>query len=233
MQVQHPFGVVTPTLDGDVLTVLAGADADFTPPQVHAILASRSVEGVRKALQRLSDEGIVTASRHGHAVLYRLNRQHVAADAVLALSRLRTTLIERISARIATWPTPPVAAVMFGSAATGQMRHDSDIDLFVVRSDTVAADEPGWTDQLRDLEASVTAWTGNDTRILEYAQHDLAVAEHDPVLDDIAAEGVMVFGEIPKRSGSQGGAQRTKDQAVRRSGTARPDGQSRTVRRRG
>jgi hypothetical protein len=49
------------------------------------------------------------------------------------------------------------------------MRPKSDIDLLVVRPDTVDADDPQWRTQLDGLASSVTAWTGNDTRILEFS----------------------------------------------------------------
>jgi len=58
---RHPFAVVTPTLDGDVLTRLAQAEAAFTPGQLQRILPGRSTEGIRKTLQRLTVQGVVDA----------------------------------------------------------------------------------------------------------------------------------------------------------------------------
>jgi hypothetical protein len=48
MQLSKPFATVTPTLDGDVLTVLATHDATFTTGQIQRILNGFSEEGIRK-----------------------------------------------------------------------------------------------------------------------------------------------------------------------------------------
>ncbi len=56
---------VTPTVERDVLQFLASAGASFTPPQVHALIGRHSVSGIRKALARLKDVGIVRAERVG------------------------------------------------------------------------------------------------------------------------------------------------------------------------
>jgi len=47
-------------------------------------------------------EGIVMADEHPCATFYLLNRDHVAADAVVALTRLRTTIIDRITDAVST-----------------------------------------------------------------------------------------------------------------------------------
>src|SRR5690554_1976209 len=67
MQVQRPLATITPTLDGDVLAVLVGTDVAFTPGQVARMVPSASVEGIRKVLKRLAEQGIVTVDRVGNA----------------------------------------------------------------------------------------------------------------------------------------------------------------------
>ena len=52
MDLSRPMRVVTPTLDGDVLVVLAGTDAPLTGRQVHTVLGRASETGVRMALER-------------------------------------------------------------------------------------------------------------------------------------------------------------------------------------
>jgi hypothetical protein len=43
-----------------------------------------SDEGVRRGLARLVDQGVVLADQHPHATLYLLNRNHVAANAIVS-----------------------------------------------------------------------------------------------------------------------------------------------------
>lgn len=193
MQLQSPLAVVTPTVDGDVLAVLARAEASFTPPQVQALLGRHSVAGVRKTLNRLVEQGIVEANRVGNAVNYHLNRDHLAAQSIVELANLRTILLDRIKEHVRAWSLPAQLVVLFGSAATGTMRTDSDIDLFVVRNDDTR-DFDTWQTQLGEIERVVSRWTGNDARVLEYSADDL---DHlnDPVVDDIRRDGIVISGD--------------------------------------
>ena len=185
MQVQHPLAVVTPTLDGDILTVLALSDARFTAGRIGKLMPTRSYNGIRKALNRLADQGTVDVEQVGTIYSYTLNREHVAAAPIVALANLRGTLLNRIRAQIASWPIQPVYACVFGSTMRGQMRPDSDIDIFVVRPDS--ADRPAWEQQTGELATRVTRWTGNDGRALQMAESEVrAGVGGEPVLDDIA-----------------------------------------------
>lgn len=195
MQLERPLRVVTPTVDGDVLLILARAEAEFTPPQVHHLLGEHSEAGVRKALQRLSEQGIVQCRRAGNAVLYALNRRHLAAGAVIELAQLRDTLLGRLRDRFESWSVKPRYAALFGSAATARMQTDSDIDIFVVRPDKVSNDDR-WQEQVQGLEAAVGAWTGNDVRVLEFSESEVVAgfAAQERVLADIEADGIRLAG---------------------------------------
>ncbi|QAY71780.1 nucleotidyltransferase domain-containing protein [Xylanimonas protaetiae] len=199
MRIQRPMAVVTPTLDGDVLTVLARASAAFTPGQVSRLVPGGSVDGIRKALNRLVDEGTVIADRAGNAYTYRLNNEHLAAEPIVALARLRETLIVRLTQTVAAWTPAPTYAAIFGSAARGEMRSDSDIDLFLVRPEASRADQ--WDEQVADLALAARRWTGNDVRPLVMSRSEVTagVAPTDdglvePVLEDIAREGIAFAG---------------------------------------
>ena len=48
MDLGRPLATVTPTLDGDVLQVLATHDVSFTAGQVRRVLNNFSEEGIRK-----------------------------------------------------------------------------------------------------------------------------------------------------------------------------------------
>lgn len=53
MDLSRPLTVIVPTVDADVLAVLARATASFTGRQVHQIAGRHSERGVRIALDRL------------------------------------------------------------------------------------------------------------------------------------------------------------------------------------
>lgn len=196
VQLDRPFLLVTPTLDGDVLCKLASANAEFTPPQVHRLMGSHSVEGVRKALQRLAEQGIVLQRKAGMAVLYQLNREHLAAPSIIALAQIQVQLIERLRERFGEWSIRTPYAALFGSAANGSMTSKSDLDVFVVRPPRTDPDCETWRTQLDRLSRDCSHWTGNDCRILEYSTVEVneAIASNDLVLRDVRSQGVRLAG---------------------------------------
>jgi predicted nucleotidyltransferase len=193
VELSRPFSTVTPTLDGDVLAVLARHEITFTTGQLHRILTQHSEEGIRKVLQRRTKQGSVRSGRVGNAFTYELNRDHLAAEHIIGLARLQETFLKRIEDRLGSWETPPVYAAVFGSAARGDMTVESDVDLLLIRPD--GADDDMWETQVNDLVADVTQWVGNDTRPLEFTAAELTDRGRDePVLRDVLNEGLTVAG---------------------------------------
>jgi hypothetical protein len=184
---------VAPTLDGDVLTALARSDRALTGRAIERETGA-SHGGIVRALEHLVGEGIVLREPAGRAYLYRLNRDHLASPWIEGLANLRLQLIDRLRQTLAGWAIPPAASVLFGSAARGDADSASDIDLLVVRPAAVEPDDAHWQRQLMALEASVTGWTGNDARVLEYGEHELG--RSDPVVVAAAAEGVELHGSL-------------------------------------
>lgn len=193
MDLCHPLAVVTPTLDGDVLTCLARADAAFTPGHLQRLIPDASVDGLRKVLNRLAAQGIVsTAGGGGRAVLYSLNREHLASAAILALADQGTALEARLANSIADWRLKPWYAALFGSWARGTAQGESDVDIFLVRTPENVEDV--WDAQVLELERAVRAWTGNEGRCFTVDRADLASSGDDPVLRSIQDEGLTVYG---------------------------------------
>lgn len=193
MDLAHPLAVVTPTLDGDVLAALALADTSFTPGQLHRIVSSHSEDGIRRVLHRLAGQGIVASDRVGRTFTFRLNRRHLAAEAIIALARLRATLLGRIEETLAEWQPRPVYGAVFGSAARGDMRTDSDIDLLLVRPDK--CDRERWDELVSKLTADIEDWTGNDAQILEFTESEIRNSgTEEPVLRDVRSHGLTVAG---------------------------------------
>jgi predicted nucleotidyltransferase len=201
MNLARPLETVTPTLDGDVLKVLARAEASFTVGQIQQLVGHGARSGLRKVLERLVAQGVVTADRKPAVVLYALNRQHLAADGIVALANLRDAFIRRLSETVESWALRPVQVTLFGSAARGDMRSDSDIDLFIVRPRRVRADSDQWRTQVDELASKSTNWTGNDLRVLEYAELDFVRLQpsEDPVVDAIRADGIVLVGDAGRR----------------------------------
>lgn len=194
MDLSRPLATITPTLDGDILTVLANQDVTFTTGRLRRVLARHSEEGIRKVLRRLARQGIVRSDRIGNAFAYRLNRDHLAAEHIIRLAQLKETLLRRLEARLASWQVPPLYAAVFGSAARGSMTADSDLDLLLIRPDEV--DRGVWDHQVNELVADVTRWIGNDTRPLEFTYAELLDrGRYEPVLADVLNDGLTLIGD--------------------------------------
>jgi hypothetical protein len=196
VNLSHPLDLIAHGIDGRILEVLCGADAAFTGRQVHALLGRGSAAGVQLGLDRLRRQGIVTAEPAGRAVLYRLNASHLATPSLQALVNLRRELLWRLRSEFEGWDPGPLAAYVFGSTARRDSTADSDIDLCVVRPLDVDADTPAWRNQVDRLSRMVTAWTGNEARVVEFSKDEVrSAAGHDALLASIRTEGIQLAGD--------------------------------------
>ena len=121
-------------------------------------------------LQNLADSGIVVRGS-SPANLYRLNKDHVAAEGILALAGMWATLLSRIRAELANWSMPPEAASLFGSAARREAKADSDIDILIVAPPGVLHGEETfhvWQLQTDALAENIRAWTATRARCLRW-----------------------------------------------------------------
>ena len=75
------------------------------------------------------------------------------------------------------------------------MTEESDIDLFVVRPDTVDIDDGEWRAQLDGLSQRVHRWTGNDTRVLKLGEEEVrtGLEQRAHVLRDVRIDGLTLF----------------------------------------
>lgn len=190
MRLQNAFSALSPTgLDSQILTVLARGTQPLTIREIHGLLPDEgSVPGLRLAIARLVESGVVQAFTIGRSSGYRLNEEHLLAEPIAMIARAKSRLLERIADHVATWPVPPLVLTLFGSAARDEMRLDSDLDLLIVAPD----EAPDLEDHVGDLAQRVTAWTGNDTRPLVFAESEVAPS---PIFDSILRDGVHVFGD--------------------------------------
>ncbi len=196
MDVAHPYAAVTPSLDGEVLHVLAGTTRSLTGREIALLTGRSSHSGVLAVLNRLTEHGLVRRVELNRASLFTLNRDHLAAEVVIELAGLRAKLISAIRKEIEMWAIAPVHVSLFGSTARGDGDADSDIDLFVVRPTPTAADDPRWRDQLDELREKIERWTGNPTAPIEISESELPqlVADERPILAELRIDAIPLAG---------------------------------------
>jgi len=192
-----PHTAVQPRIEGLVLMTLAGTTRPLSGREV-AKLSGASTNGAWRALQRLVEHGLVAVEEvgSGAALLYTLNRRHLAADAVLILADLRARLIARLTDAVEAWPVRPAHAYLFGSAARADGDTRSDIDLLLVRPHGVAEDDRQWREQVNTLAESIRAWTGNHAGIAELPQSDIRRLrrKRPAIVDELERDAVVLRG---------------------------------------
>jgi hypothetical protein len=209
-----PTRAITPTLDGPILATLASAGRPLTVGEIAADVPRGSEIGIRKAVGRLVDQGIVTATQMGRNLVHELNRDHVAAPAAIALAGLRAEVWKRLRESLAGWGLKPVYASVFGSAARRDGGPESDIDLLLVHPNLPgdkrppkrdkgfwallgdvaanwppqvpsAANEADWHSQVDQLRAKVQRWTGNPLQVVDVSLWQwVDMRNTDPALFD-------------------------------------------------
>jgi hypothetical protein len=191
-----PISTVIPSLDGPVLQVLARSDRMLSGRQVHAQAGTGSVAGVRLVLQRLASTGLVHVDEAGTSLLYRLNRSHVAAQAVELLANLRATFADTLAANIGSWRIPPLHASLYGAAARGGGDLASDVALLLIRSDEVATDNLLWEQQVGGLMSDIVELTGNPVDVDELSLRDLANHHRAavPVVEEWLHQPTILYG---------------------------------------
>lgn len=212
MDLSRPLKVVAPTIDADVLAVLASVDQAFTGREVHRMMGRHSQSGVNRVLNRLVQQGIVSRTRVGSSRTYELNNDHIQAEPIVQLVRARERLRERMEEAIGGWEVSPRHVSWVGSTASGNSDEDSDIDLVVVRDDDVEPDEEPWATQLIELRRDVARWTGNDCQPVEYSSAELEAAldAGDPFVLALRRTALVLWGDRADivRSGRQKAAAR-------------------------
>ena len=156
-----------------------------------------SRSGQQPVLERLARHGLVLVQPAGAANLYRLNRQHLLAGAVLAGAGARQELLTRLRAMLAGWSVPATHACLFGSVARDDAGPDSDIDVLLVRPQELDPDDPAWQQQVRALEDAVFSWTGNALEVLETTPADLARAADagEPIVAAWREDSIQLVGD--------------------------------------
>lgn len=196
MDLTSPLRSLIPSLDSAILEVLAGTESSLSSTQIARLAGRGSRQGHALVLDRLVEHGLVSAEPANRGYLYRLNRDHVLADAVLSASRARVTVLARLTHAMPALDPLPVHASVFGSFARREAGPGSDIDLLIVLPVGAPLDEQ-WSVQLQALGDRVLSWTGNRLEYLVFTVDQLhgVVANAEPIVEAWLEDAVTVYGE--------------------------------------
>lgn len=156
MDVSSPISSVIPSLDGHVYAALSSTNGPMTLGAVHQLTGGASKSGVRTVLLRMVASGLVDQVPGG----YRLNREHLAAGPIEALTSLYGELLTRIRSEVDSWQPKPLLVGLYGSAARRDGNEASDIDLLIV------GDVESLDDSAMHLAHLIRRWTGNPGQVV-------------------------------------------------------------------
>lgn len=196
MDLGLPLRSVSPGVDADVLAVLLRTHAPLTGKKVSE-LAGRSYAQVHHVLQRLVADGLVNGTRHGNAVSFEFNRDHVAAEPLGLLIRLHDAVELRIAEAVEQWQQPARSVAVYGSFARQDGTADSDVDVLLVRPGETDFDDENWASQRHELAAAIERWTGNPAQVVDLSASELrdAAARQEPLAQSLRRDARVVAGE--------------------------------------
>ena len=200
MDLSSPISSVIPSAHGAVLVVLARTTEPLSGRKVAELTNGKvSQKQANNVLGELSEAGVVLRESRPPANLYRLNRDHVAAEGIRALSDMWGRLVQRIRDDISLWEAPVLSACLFASAARGEASTGSDIDVLLVRDEDGGSTEEAeqqWLDQVERLSERITAWSGNPCELLELTPVELQAAalREDRLVRDLRRDAILLVG---------------------------------------
>jgi predicted nucleotidyltransferase len=192
MNLGSPVLDIAPAVRGALLQALARLEQPVTRRQL-AAAAGVAPGNASAVIEDLIQSGLVSETVAGRSSMVVLNRNHLAAGPVLALTSLRGELIRRLRERLAVW-SDIHGAWLFGSVARGEAHSGSDLDLLIVADDLQSAE---LHDRLAQLHADVRTWTGNDLQLVEHSPTSWRklVRAKNPLVEQIRLDGIALTGD--------------------------------------
>ena len=191
----RPIEPIMPGAQGRVLAVLAETTAELNLRTI-ARLAGVSVAQASRVLPGLVELGVVERREVPPSSQFRLLPDHVVSRALLDIARSSDTVLAEIGRLAGALPRPPDRVVVFGSLARGEAGRDSDIDVVVVRPDTIGEDDDLWAESIETWRRDIARLAGNPVEVPEVSAAEAAQKSTDrsELWADIRRDGRVVYG---------------------------------------
>lgn len=184
-----------PGAQGRILGALARAGAPLNLRTL-AQLSGISPGQASRVLPGLVELGVVRRTEVPPSALFELPDRSFGARLVRELSDAHGALLQELRTTAAKLRPAPASVVLFGSAATGAARADSDIDVLVVRPSDVA-DEDAWTAAHMRWVSRIREFSGNPVSVLEENEEDIPrlLRSRGSLWDGIRTQGILLAGK--------------------------------------
>jgi predicted nucleotidyltransferase len=191
----HPLKAVIPGVQGRILAVLAQTTADLNLRTI-ASIADVSEAQASRVLPGLVAIGLVERREAPPSALFRLVRDHIAAEPILALSRSRDRMIQKMREIAEGLPISPTSVIIFGSFARGEADAESDIDTLMIRPSGVSESDDAWSASVQQWIDRVGEVSGNRVEVLEVDEDEVPARLRSgrSVWQDIERDGLIIHG---------------------------------------
>lgn len=191
----HPLQTVVPGVQGRILAVLAKTTAELNLRTI-ASIADVSEAQASRVLPGLVAIGLVERREAPPSALFRLVRDHIAAEPILALSRSRDRMIQKMREIAEGLPISPTSAIIFGSFARGEADAESDIDTLMIRPSGVGESDDAWSASVQQWIDRVGEVSGNRVEVLEVDEDEVPARLRSgrSVWQDIERDGLIIHG---------------------------------------
>jgi predicted nucleotidyltransferase len=191
----HPLQTIVPGVQGRILAVLAKTTAELNLRTI-ASIADVSEAQASRVLPGLVAIGVVERREAPPSALFRLVRDHIAAEPILALSRSRDRMIQKMREIAEGLPISPTSVIIFGSFARAEADADSDIDTLLVRPGGVSESDDAWYASVRQWIDRVGEVSGNRVEVLEVDEDEVPARLRSgrSVWQDIERDGLIIHG---------------------------------------
>ena len=195
MDYTRPVEALIPGAQGRILGALARAGAPLNLRTL-ARLAGISPGQASRVLPRLVELGVVRRTEVPPSALFELPDRNLGAQLVRDLSDAQGALLQEMQRSAAKLRPAPTSVVLFGSAATGEARASSDIDVLVVRP-SGDPDDDAWTTALVKWVSRIREFSGNPVNVLEENAEDIPrlLRSRRSLWEAIVKQGVLLAGK--------------------------------------
>lgn len=195
MDFRQPIQAIIPGAQGRILAVLAEVSGELNLRTI-ARLSGVSPAQASRVLPTLVSLGLVERRDVPPSALFRLVEDHVAAQAVLSLARARQSILDQLGEAAARWIPDAVSVVVFGSVARGEAGPESDLDVLIVRPNSLNDSDEGWALGMERWRAYAGRLTGNPADVVEVAEAEIMglLQSGRPLWSGIQQDGVSVAG---------------------------------------
>lgn len=195
MDFTRPVEAVVPDAQGRILAVLCRTSAELNLRTL-ADLSGVSLAHAARVVPRLVELGMVDRREVPPSVLVRIVPEHLAVRPLIALARLRDSLLDELRQSAKRIRPAPANITLFGSVARGDGDAASDLDLVIVRAAGVEEEDAMWERTVATYLERIARVSGNPVNRIDASIDEVPrlVRSRAELWRAVRSEGITLAG---------------------------------------